>query len=187
MNSDIDLSGTEDVGQTTGNEVFDNHADIIEPVNYPLINGDIREIGERLTSHPHTYRVRMDHGVIATVEYNDNESAINSVTYKYFDGEKYNLMLDSDGDGNIDRFIQKDTDLPFEEFKNMNIDIIKNNPDLLATKGFDENTNTYMIDFSKINGVENMTIIKGSRIEENFNTDQIARIKNSILRRFYIK
>ncbi len=127
-------------------------------VRTPLIEGDPREIGTPYGDH--IYSVEIGHGTTAFIQYNESETNIVSILYKNYDGQDYNLMIDKHGDGLIDRFIEKNSDIHFEEFKDMPIEKILRDPTILAKEGFNHDRYTKLIDFGVQDGKEVVTTVK---------------------------
>ena len=162
-------------------------------VRTPLIEGDPREIGTPLGDH--VYSVELGHGTTAFVQYNENETDIISAIYKNYDGQDYNFMIDNKGDGLIDRFIEKNSDIDFEEFKNTPIEKILRNPSMLATEGFNHDRYTKLIDFGAQDGKDIVTTVKigynhdnpfESTISTSSNPDNILKAENEIFKKMHL-
>ncbi len=139
----------------------------------------------------HLYRVKTANGLEAFVQYDESEKEVKTAFYKVFDGQRWHLIIDKHGDGLIDRYLEKNSDLTFPELRSLPIEEIEKNPEIIFKEGFNGETYTHLIDISALDGKDYLVDIKGSlehgyTVDTSFDPDKIAQAERTALNPFKV-
>ncbi len=187
-NSNIDLSGTVNLDDaTTGKEVFDNHADILETINKempgdtknllityfkdtknPFIrfgsNLEVKSLGDNYL------KVKVPRGMTAIIEYDKDHNMIKSVMYHSYKNGMHSEFIDSNGDGKIDRYVHSHNQIGEKDY--LRRDFRKNK--------FINDSGEYIIEFKDRNGIEEMIMSSNDNKVVLRDHNEIEKIRSMI-------